>query len=245
MRVSPPLFIQVLLSGGDRFLAANVTVFRALTLAPEHQDANRLSVQARIQKDAVWLNPYHEDNYYLAAAGLSWNNHLDEAQHILKRASHARSFDMLPPFYFAFNEYYFNQNPTLGAQWLKIASSHTTNLQDKMGLQRLASNWIVKGKNRKQAHIMLKTLAEQSHYSILRKQTLQRAKRVEHLIALDEAIAAYKIKFHTPPKTLEQLVTDHIIDALPIDPLGSGYTIDSEGVSQIMDIKKNAPSDHR
>ena len=44
-----------------------------------------------------WLNPAHEDNYYVATATLPWNGQVDAAQMILRRATLARQKDSQPP----------------------------------------------------------------------------------------------------------------------------------------------------
>lgn len=233
MQVALPRFMQVLMAGGDRFLAANITVFRALTTDPGNQLSARFAVQARLQSDAAWLNPRHEDNYYLAAAALAWNNQLETAQEILESSSLTRTFDMLPAFFYAFNEYYFRHDPVTGAKWLRIAADHTSDEDDRLRLSRLAANWITKGQDRVQALKMLETLAGQSKYNSLRQQILQRAERVKHLIILDEAIIAYRERFHRLPISIEELISTELLKKSPIDPLGQGYTIDSQGKAQI------------
>ena len=238
MQVALPRFIQVLLAGGDRFLATNIAVFRALTVNTDNQKADRFAVQARVQSDAAWLNPYHEDNYYLAAAALSWNGQLNAAQQILASASTARSFDMLPPFFYAFNEYYFRHDPINGAEWLKIAAKHTPSEQERLSLNRLAANWMVKGQDRQQALKMLEAMAAQSRYASLRRQILQRAERVKQLIQLDEAIATYQTQHQRLPISLDELVTSKTLKGLPLDPLGQGYTLDNQGKAQVKAKKK-------
>ena len=236
MHVALPRFIQVLLAGGDRFLAANITVFRALTVSSDKQDPIRFAIQAKIQGDAAWLNPYHEDNYYLAAAALSWNDQLEAAQQILTRASNARSFDMLPPFFHAFNQYYFQHDPIGGAEWLKIAAEHTSSMQERLSLNRVAANWMVKGQDRQQALKMLEVMAAQSKYTSLRRQILQRAERVRHLMQFDQAIAEYRERFGRSPESLDQLISTKILNELPQDPLGRSYFIDPQGRAQIRPI---------
>lgn len=232
MQISLPRFIQVALAGGDRFLATNISVFRALVVSTDNKQEDRFAVQSVVQRDAAWFNSRNEDNYYLATAILSWNDHVDTAQHILKLASDGRPFDMLPPFYYAFNEYYFRHNPILGAQWLKTAAIHSDSEQDRISLQKIASRWAEKGQDRSEALRLLEGMAAQSHYPSLRKQLLQRAERVKHLIALDEAIEVYRQRFQHTPKSLEALVESKVLAQLPQDPLGLGYMLDPQGKPQ-------------
>lgn len=238
MQVALPRFMQVLMAGGDRFLAANITVFRALVTDPGNQMPARFAVQAKLQGDAAWMNPRHEDNYYLAAAALAWNNRLETAQEILGSASQARTFDMLPAFFYAFNEYYFRHDPVTGSKWLRIAAEHTPSEEDKLRLNRLAANWMVKGQDRQQALKMLEAMASQSRYRSLRRQILLRAERVRHLIELDQAIIDYQKRYQELPASLELLVSSHILATLPSDPLGNGYTMDTQGKAQIKTAQK-------
>ncbi|HTJ96293.1 MAG TPA: hypothetical protein VL381_02400 [Rhodocyclaceae bacterium] len=84
--VALPLFIQVALAGGDRYLAANTAAVRALVTEPSKMAAEEFHVLAKVQEGVSWLNPYHEDNYYTAAAVLPWYGQFDSAQVILQRA---------------------------------------------------------------------------------------------------------------------------------------------------------------
>jgi hypothetical protein len=93
MQVALPLFVQVAMAGGDRFLAANIAAIRALWVDNFKMQREEFKVLAKVQEDVSWLNPGHEDNYYIAAAILPWNGELDAAQRILARATMARRFD--------------------------------------------------------------------------------------------------------------------------------------------------------
>ncbi len=234
MQIALPLFMQVVMSGGDRFLAANIATLRALTTDTQNQRPDRFLVQAIVQKDIAWLNPRHEDNYYLAAANLSWNGQLDSAQHILQKASEARPFDMLPPFFFAFNEYHFKHDPVTAAHWLKVAAEHSQdNEEQRLILEKIAARWTEKGQDRHEAVNLLEGMAAKSRHRALRHLISLRAKRVRHLIRLDEAIATYKKQYRRLPPSLETLTQSNVIDSIPQDPFGHGYTIDAQGIAQI------------
>lgn len=232
MQVVLPRFIQVAMAGGDRFLAANIAVFRALTTDTQNQRQDRFVVQAIVQQDASWLNPRHEDNYYLAAALLPWNSQLETAQHILSVASETRPYDALPPFFHAFNDYYFNQDAITGAQWLKVAAEHTQDEKERIGFEKIAARWMEQGQDRRSVVRLLEAMAEKSRYKALRRLILLRAERVRHLIQLDEAIASYRKQFGRLPDTQDALVESGILESLPQDPFGQGYLIDAQGKAQ-------------
>lgn len=232
MRVALPRFIQVAMAGGDRFLATNIAAFRTLTTDTHNQRLDRFIVQAIVQQDAAWLNPRHEDNYYLAAALLPWNGQLSAAQQILSVASEARPYDALPPFFYAFNEYYFNQDTVTAAHWLGIAASHTQDEKERIGLEKITARWMERGQDRPGVVRMLEAMAQKSRYKALRRMILLRAERVRHLIQLDEAVTAYRTRFGRLPSTQEALVQSGMIKALPQDPFGHGYFIDAQGKAQ-------------
>lgn len=232
MVIALPKFMQIILAGGDRYLAANITTFRALVSNVSSSKDDRLSVQAKIQSDAAWLNPFHEDNYYLAAATLPWSGLVDQAQYILQSASEARSFDMLPPFFYAFNQYYFEHDPLGGSDWLKIAASHTNELDQKLALEKLAARWIEKSHDHHQALKMLEIMASQSKNKSIRENVLLRAERVRHLISLDEASSTYMKTYNTRPFSIDDLTKSGILKQLPRDPLGDGYILDQYGKAQ-------------
>lgn len=233
MQVALPKFIQVLLAGGDRFLAANISVFRALTTDTMNQKPERFSVQAILQDDASWFNPRHEDNYYLASAHLPWNGQIDTAQKILLRASETRKFDFLPPFFYAFNEIHFRHDPISGAHWMKVAADHAIDEKNRISLEKVSARWAEKGQDRHEVIRMLDAMAKQSRYKFLRHSIELRAERVRNLILLDEAIHAYHMQNHTYPASLQELTTTGFLPELPHDPFNQPYIIDARGYAQI------------
>ena len=116
MQVALPLFVQVFMAAGDRYLAANLAAIRALVVATDRMQPEEFRILAKVQKDVSWLNPGHEDNYYIAFAVLSQYGELDSAQIILARAGRTRFFDYHPSFFYAFNQWYYKHDP-VGAGW--------------------------------------------------------------------------------------------------------------------------------
>ena len=79
MQVALPLFVQVAMAAGDRFLAANIAAIRALWVDNFKMQKEEFKVLAKVQENVSWLNPGHEDNYYIAAAILPWNGEVEAA----------------------------------------------------------------------------------------------------------------------------------------------------------------------
>lgn len=223
MQVALPRFVQVAMSGGDRFLAANVAGFRALVASTEKMDAASFHIQGIVQSDAAWLNPAHEDNYYIAAAILPWNGELSSGQYVLRRAALARPFDWQPAFYYAFNELHFNKNPALASEWVRRAAQSATNEMEKLQLWQLAAQWAAKGEDLGAAIRLHRVMAKESKHKAFAEFLEKRARRLENLLELDQAAAAYKAQHGKKPASVNELLSAGGLREVPLDPFGMTY----------------------
>lgn len=57
MQVALPLFVQVAMAAGDRFLAANIAAIRALWVDNFKMQKEEFKVLAKVQENVSWLNP--------------------------------------------------------------------------------------------------------------------------------------------------------------------------------------------
>ncbi len=233
MQVALPRFVQVIMASGDRFLAANFAGFRTLFAATENMGPENFRIQALVQKDIAWLNPAHEDNYYIAAAFLPWNNQLEAAQEILSAATQARPFDWQPPFYYAFNLWYFLKRPADGAAWLRTAADHAADEMQTLQLQQLAANWLAKDEDLGLAVRIHRAMAKETKNKAFAVYLEKRAIRLENLISLEEALKRYTKRLNVVPERIEQLIESGDMTLLPVDPFGAAYTVDKNGRPQI------------
>lgn len=229
LEVALPLFVQVLMTGGDRYLAADVNVIRALISATDKLDAARLRVLGKIQRDAAFLNPAHEDNYYLAAAILPWSGELDAAQEVLLRATSARPFDPMPAFYYGFNLYYFDKKPAAGAEWILEAARRETDVRNQYALQNMAARWFEKGNEPAVAIGIVEAMARNSRDPAFGHYLRQRAARLRALDQLVQAAARFRREQLRPLVSLSELVSAGYVSALPTDPFGFGFDLDAAG----------------
>jgi hypothetical protein len=227
--ISLPRFAQVLMAGGDRYLAANLAGFRVLVADTGRMNAEDYAVQAKLQRDIAWFNPLHEDNYYIGAAILPWNGELDAAQYVLRRASDARTFDWYPLFHYGFLFYHFRKDPATGAQWLLKGVPRVTNQQDEWALQNLAAIWIEKGYQTANAATMVDAMAANSPPGAFRNYLQVRAHRLRDLAALQDAATLFRARQGRAVKKLEELVSAGLIAEVPKDPLGFGFGLDAAG----------------
>lgn len=232
-----PLAAQVLFAGGDRYLAANLSGFRVLVAETQNMHAEDYAVQARLQDEISWLNPGHEDNYYIAAAILPWAGEVDVTQHVLDRAAQKRTFDWLPLFYYGFGRYYFYKDPAGGSQALSAAIPRAREAQDATSLQVLALAWAEKGYSTATAAGVVSAMAATAPSGALRNYLQRRAERLQALAALRDAAQTYEQRFDRRLTHLDDLVKSGILPALPLDPFNQGYTLDAQGQPVFRDRK--------
>ncbi len=238
MVVALPRFAQVVMAGGDRFLAADLAVFRALVASTETMQAANYAILGRVQSDASWFNPAHEDNYYIAAAILPWYGQLESAQQILSRASDARRFDWQPAFYYAFNELHFRHDALAGAAWLRTAADHARDEMDRIQLQQMAVNWASKAEDKELSIRIIRAMAKETRYRSFAGFLEKRAQRLENIAALQVALTRFKDANGRLPSGLIELVHPSSgLDRVPSDPFGAVYAIDTQG-RVIVDIKR-------
>lgn len=229
MRVALPRVVQVLLSGGDRFLAANVATFRAVVASTEAMQEENFRVQAQLQRDAAWFNPAHEDGYFVAAAILPWNGQFDAAQEVLAAAAKARPQDWQPPFYYAFNLYQFKKDPLAAGNALLAAAPAVASENNRNLMLGLGYAWLERGYEADAALRLMEKSAESARSGSLRRYLLARAERLRQLLALRKAARKFEAIHGRPLKGLNELLISGLISSLPRDPLGSGFTVDASG----------------
>lgn len=232
-----PLSAQVLFAGGDRHLAANLSGFRVLVAETQYMRAEDYAVQARLQDELSWLNPGHEDNYYIAAAILPWAGEVEATQRILERAARKRTFDWLPLFYYGFGRYYFYKDPAGGSQALSAAIPRAQDAQDATSLRVLAMAWAEKGYSTGTAAGVVSAMAATAPKGALRNYLQRRADRLQALTSLRDAAQTYEQRYGRRPGSLNDLVTSGILPALPVDPFNQGYELDAQGQPVFRDRK--------
>lgn len=228
--VALPLFVQVLMAGGDRYLAANMGAIRALIIETAKMHSDEYKILAKVQRDASWLNPAHEDNYYVAAAILSWNDQVDAAQTILRRAAGARPFDWQPAFYYAFNQLHFRGDAVGASTWLRAAAAKIEDEELRLTMENFAVRWLDRANDLEFALTVVDSMIKQAKRKDFRDYLEIRAQRLRSLITLRKAALAFQVQNHRPPERLEELISAGLIRDIPHDPFGAGFALDASGI---------------
>ena len=232
MDVALPPALQLPLTLGDRYLAANIEVFRAMVLDVADPKKKYLDALAKVQQSASTLNPAHEDNYYIAQAILPWNGAVDANQYIQERAKDSRPWDFLPGFFAAFNNLYFYQDPQKAGEILYSVAGRQP--KHKEAIIELAARWQEKGRDLDAAIQVVQAMEKQTRSPALKKNLQMRVERLQGLRDLREAAERYKKEFGHSPISFESLLATGMLLDIPNDPFGDGYTLDQNGVPVIM-----------
>lgn len=220
--VSAP--VQLLLTGGDRFLAANIESIRAAATTsdnPEAAEANA-SFAIRARRVVAQLNPCHEDNYYLGNALLTWGGAVAEGNDLLKRATECRTWDEIPPFFYGFNQYFFLHDVEGARASLEIAAERATD--NAAGFRKFAI-MLAAGELKDDSAALDFLQQERTQTSDPKLQGMldKRIARLQGLITLRAAQQRYEARFGQPLTNPQALIDSGELEAFPNDPLRIGY----------------------
>lgn len=229
MQVALPLFVQVFMAMGDRYLAANIASIRALVVATDGMRPEEFKILAKVQEDVSWLNPAHEDNYYIAFAILAQYGEVDAAQTILTRASRVRFFDYQPAFFYGFNQWYYKHDPAGAAAWMREAAKKLPDPDQQLIMQNMAARWVDKAQDTELAIRVVEAMAKEARRKDFRVYLETRVVRLRQLQQLRMAAVTYRERFGKPLPNLQELVTSGILPALPQDPFGFGFGFNPQG----------------
>lgn len=216
------------LTMGDGHLAANLAVIRALVGAGHLEGPEEKAAFARLLENSLTLAPAQEDGYYLAQATLPWWGYLETQQRLLKRASEARPWDWLPPFFRAFNLFYFRKAPEEGARFLRQAAPRSAP-GNRKSLLALAGRWTALGADPGEALEIIQGMIRSTRQGPLRRNLQKRADQLRALLTLRAAARDFRKARGSPPERLEQLAGFGGLEALPTDPMGDGFTLNDQG----------------
>ncbi len=220
--VLPPT-TQILLYGGERFLAGNIEAIRALhSFGSRSEDKNKFGLRSHIA--ASKLHPCHEDNYWIGNANLSWGGYPHAGLELLLNARNCRFWDEWPAFFYGFNQYFFNRNLHAALESLNLAAERASGEKNAVFFQAFAISLKSKEANDTRLALqVLKSERDQTTNTRLRSNIEIRIQRLEGLLALRDAQKEFETQFQRKLKHPKELVSSGVLRSIPVDPLGLGY----------------------
>lgn len=173
------------------------------------------------------LDPYFADPYYLANAHMTWEaGMIRETNELLEKGTQYRDWDWTLPFYAGFNCFYFLQDNAKAAEFLVTASKRPGPSEQ---LLSLASRLAYKEKKTENAILFLEAVAKKTDNERLKKEYETRIRALQARLFLERAVSAYKEKFGRVPVSLQQVIDEGIMLAVPPDPYGGNFSVSPDG----------------
>lgn len=190
-----------------------------------------------ILRTSSYLNPYNRDPYYLAESILPWEAQMyEQANILLKQAIHYRDKEWIFPFFVSFNYFYFMNDPANGAEYMKISIDKPE--APTMYLTTLASRLYYRSGQTEVGLLLLKDAWRHATDESVKKIYEKRIKAMEGVLTIEKAINRYKKLYSKQPKSIDVLIRAGLIEAMPVDPYGGKFYIDSDGnVKSTSDFK--------
>jgi hypothetical protein len=234
LSVIVPVPLQILLNGGDRYLAANLATFRALVVGPNDINAETVKSLGSLHKAAAFMNPAHEDNYYISQAIISWNGQADADIYVQERATKARPWDSMPPYFAGIDQYHFKKNPIAGAKSMEVAAQRP-DMGNRQFYLDIASRWYEKNDDRRGALEAVRAMQNNTRDKEMKKFLGKRIARIESTITIQDALTAYKEKNGLPAQKLTDLVESGLLASIPVDPMGQLFALKQDGAVVLID----------
>ena len=214
------LLADVLFSRAQTFLGGKL--IRKEKLSQEEWDW--IYKSADIATD---LDPYFLDPYYFGAMNLAWDaQRVNEANSLLAKALHYRTWDWTIPFYLGFNHFYFLQDNEKASEYLMEASHRPGASSMMVDLAVKLSHKVNRTEN---AIIFLENILKRTDDERLRREYETRLVALKRLLYLEKGIAFYRKKFGRNPQKLEELIQRQIMKEIPADPYGGIFHLDTQG----------------
>ena len=183
----------------------------------------------RIFTSSQVLDPSFAQTYIVARGWLPWEpaNMVAETQEILKIADLNRPWDWQPAHAIGFNTYYFLKQPgEAGKIFLQAAQKPNA----PSFLSVLGARLAQKGGQTESAIVMMKSmLADKDPEEPGYNNMVDRLHALEGVLVIEQAAKKYEKDLGHKALSLEELIYSDILKALPPNPYGLEYCMDSEG----------------
>jgi hypothetical protein len=240
LKIASPQFKEV---------AADIAFLNALTYlgtARTQPDTHRFLPQQyewvhNNLKNAVALDPYFLDPYYLMNSALIWDRYkLAEVNELIAKGSDLITWDYSLPFFAGFNYYYFLDNNDKSFTYLKVASKRSGG---NPFYDSLASRVAYQGNKTEFAIAYLEQQiyqAEKEGHGSSVASLVSRLHLLKGIRQIEVAVDAYRKLYGKLPGSVNELLSRKLLDSIPEEPNGGSFYLDQDGrVYSTRDLKKN------
>lgn len=173
------------------------------------------------------LDPYNMDTYYLVQAVLPWEARLVRPTiELLEYGFEHRHWDWYLPLFLSFDYAYFLRDYEKAGSYMARAAA----LNKRAGyFYTLSARYFYEAGRTAFAVAYLRELIANERNDRIRQLMITRAEALEAILALEQAVAAFKERFHRLPQDLREVERAGLIEQMPADPYGGIFFLDGEG----------------
>ena len=173
------------------------------------------------------LDPYFVDPYFLTEGLLAWDaGKPAEANTLLEKGMKYRTTDWRLPYFVGFNNFYFLKDYKRASEFM-MKTAALPGSPDYV--KTLAARLAYYGGRSKTALLFLKEMLAEAKDPLLKKRLQMRLAALEGAATLEESIEKFKHDHGFSPRSLNDLVSQGYLVALPVDPYGGQWVILKNG----------------
>jgi len=193
---------------------------RKVSMKPEHYN------MFKTMETVIKLDPYNMDAYYFMQAAFTWElGRAKDVNRVLDYGMKYRTWDYQLPFYAGFNSAYFLKDYRQAATYFKKAAE----LSGKELFTNLSARYFYESGETGLGIAFLDTMTAGAKDPRVKKVYEMRREALDSVRILENAIEGYKKQKGLMPADLNDLVISGVIEAVPSDPYGGRFYLDTEG----------------
>jgi hypothetical protein len=173
------------------------------------------------------LDPYNIDTYYLSQAVLPWEARLVRPTiELLEYGFAHRHWDWYLPLFLSFDYAYFFRDYDKAGYYMSKAAV----LNKKAGyFYTLSARYFYEAGRTAFALAFLREMIANERNERIRHLMETRAAALEAILALEQAVSAFKERSGRMPTDLNEVRQAGLVDEIPVDPYGGTFYLDREG----------------
>lgn len=223
-----PAPVLKILSGGHYAAAAQnlyyKTMFYNELRAKEGNFQIDYKTTLRLLDIATQLDPYNMDCYYYGQASLADQiDFVKPLNRMLLRGSKYRTWDHYPSWFLGSNYYFTLHDKTKAGKYFAEAAKRNPKVPF---FATLAARSFHEGAETEKAVKMLKEMLLQASSPVITDTIRKRLQAFETVLFLRQALKRYQNVYKKNASTLEDLITNNILKAIPPDPYGGKFYLD-------------------
>lgn len=231
----PDAQIVKLLVGDQQYLASQYAVLKVIMYFGSLLDQvkNRVDVKPEYEnmystlKSASILDPWNADIYYFAQAAFVWELHkVSDVNALLDYGIKYRTWDDQLAFFAGFNSAYFLKDYAAAARYMKVSADISRNPL----ITNLTARYFYESGQEELGIKFIDYIQQRTADIRINRIYMVRKEALSAVLEIKKAVRNYTEKYKISPQSVDELLSSHILESLPVDPYGGTFYIDNDGM---------------